>query len=392
VEDATDSTSSIEDTLTDTPLPAVSLGKDTTLCTGQSLILEAPAGTGYEYLWQDRSTAEDYTVSSAGTYWVKVTNEYGCSAADTIDVSFLVFPALSLGNDTTLCNGEALDLKISIPQAVYLWNTGSTASALSISTAGLYWVNVSEGGCEERDSINVSFKPSPTISLGDDTTLCEGQSLVLNAANNNATYLWQDGSTEPTYTVTAEGSYSVIVALDDGCDTSGKVMVDYIGKPVVNLGGDTSLCGSEKLVLDASSPQASYLWQDGSTGADLTVTQAGTYAVQVSNSCGSVVDSIAVQYGVCTCKFYVPSAFTPNGDGRNDVFRPVSKCVPAGYAFRVYDRWGMVVFNSKNSGEAWDGNVHGKLQPNGTYVWELAYVDTITGKAVKMNGTVVLVR
>ncbi len=373
------------------PLPVFSLGNDTTVCSGQNFVLRAPTGTGYRYLWQDGSTGNGHTVSKAGAYWLEVKNEYGCNAADTINIGFKPLPVFSLGNDTSLCSGQPLVLSVSVPQATYLWSTGSTSRSLPINSSGLYWLSVSDSGCVKRDSIYVVFKPAPKIALGNDTTLCEGQSLVLNAANSNATYLWQDGSTAPGYTVTAEGNYSVMVALD-GCDTSGKIAVDYAAKPVVNLGSDTSLCGSEKLVLDASYPQASYLWQDGSTEAGYTVTQEGTYAVQVTNGCGSVVDTIAVQYGSCGCKLYVPSAFTPNGDGRNDVFRPMGKCNISGYVFKVYDRWGGAVFNSQNAGEGWDGNVQGKLQPMGTYVWELAYFDTVTGKATKLNGTVVLIR
>jgi hypothetical protein len=188
--------------LTALPTPPVSLGNDTTLCEGQTLTLTAPQSAGYQYLWQDNSTANTFTVSDQGAYSVKVTNQFNCSASATINVSYKQLPVFNLGNDTALCNGETLLLQSTLLlQGAYLWSTGSTAATLNINTQGLYWLQVSNSGCAKSDSVIVTYKPNPAIDLGNDTTLCEGQTLLLDATNNNATYLWQDGSTSPTFNV-----------------------------------------------------------------------------------------------------------------------------------------------------------------------------------------------
>ena len=378
--------------LTALPTPVVSIGNDTTLCNGSPLILYAPQQNGYSYEWQDNSNGYSYNVTSAGNYSVKVTNQYNCSATSSIKVSFKPLPAFTLGNDTSLCTGSVLLLQPALPPLdSYLWNTGSTSASSSISTTGTYWLKVSDGGCARSDSITVSFKPTPVLNLGNDTTLCDGQTLLLDAANNNSTYLWQDRSTQPTYSVSKAGIYSVKVD-ENGCDTSGKIMVGYLSQPLVYLTKGTTICISQQLILDATYPNSTYEWQDGSTLPQFTVSKEGVYSVKITNTCGSITESATVSYENCECKFYVPTAFTPNHDGKNDVFLPKYQCLFSDYELKVFNRYGQMVFLSRNAGNGWDGSFNTSLQPSGTYVWQLSYKDNLTGKNMRKNGTVVLVR
>lgn len=379
--------------VTQYPTPTVFLGNDTVICAGQILLLSAPISTpAYQYLWQDNSTANTYLLSNTGLYSVKVTNQYNCAASDSINVRVRPLPVFSLGNDTTLCTAKTLQLNINLPKDKFLWNTGNTTSSTIISNAGLYWLQVSDSGCAKTDSLNVSYKPNPQVFLGNDTTLCEGDNLLLNAINNDATYQWQDGTTQPTYNVTTQGTYSVKVTAANGCDTTGKIVIEYISKPIINLGNDTTLCLSDKLILNAAYPNSSYLWQDNSTQSTYTVTQAGMYKVEVANVCGNTTDSINIQYQDCACEFYVPSAFTPNGDSKNDIFKPSYKCFFSNYLFRIFNRWGQTIFSTQNTGEGWNGKLNGQNQPVGTYIWELTYYDTLLKKNETKTGTVVLVR
>ncbi len=378
--------------LTAYPTPSVFIGNDTTVCTGDTILLTIPQQAGYSYAWQDSSRGNLYRVTTTGTYTLKVTNQYGCSASSSINVKFRPLPAFSLGKDTSLCNGRTFQLQPqSFVQGAFLWNTGSTVSALTISSPGLYWLQVSDSGCFKRDTINVSYKPIPIINLGNDTTLCESQTLLLNVSNNNSIYLWQDNSTNPTYLIKNAGNYSVIVS-ENGCDTSGNLTVTYETKPIIYVIKDTTLCVTEQLVLDASYPNSTYLWQDGSRQPQYIVSKAGIYAVQVTNTCGTVSDSSIVKYDNCACKFFVPSAFTPNGDGKNDIFYIKYLCIFSNYDLKIFNRWGQLLFASKDPSRGWDGTYSGNPQPVGTYVWELSYKDDITGKNMHQNGTVILIR
>jgi gliding motility-associated-like protein len=382
--------------LTALPTPSFSLGNDTSICMGQSLLISAPDSSSYSYQWQDNSNGQTYLASANGLYSVKVTNGYGCSSSDTIKLALRTLPVFSLGNDTTVCNGHVYYLtpKFNSPSngLVYTWSDGTTGRpSLLVNAPGLYWMQSSDGGCAFRDSITVSYKPSPAVALGNDTTLCDGQTILLDATNNGSSYLWQDGSTQATYLVDRAGAYSVKVD-EDGCDTTGSITVAYISKPIINLGTDTTVCVTQQLVLDASYPNSTYEWQDGSTSPRYTVTTAGTYSVSVTDQCGATLDSIRVVYENCACKFYIPNGFTPNCDGLNDLFQPKYQCLFSNYVLRVFNRWGQLVFTSNNPNTGWDGNLAGQQQPPGTYVWELAYRDSLTGKDMRKSGTVVLVR
>lgn len=362
---------------------------DTTACIGNNILLDAKH-SGSTFLWDDGSTKQARTVNANGSYWARV-SAGGCSASDTITCRFVAPPIVALPTDTSFCNGRQLILNAGNINATYLWNNGTIGNTLVVTKAGMYTVAATANGCTGYDSIKVLVKRNPQVALGSDTTLCTGQILLLNATTTNATYLWQDGSVQPVYPVAKQGSYSVKVTAN-GCDTTGTIKVAYTTKPMVAIGNDTTLCNTDKLLLDATYPQSSYLWQDGSTNRSYTVSNAGTYIVDVTNYCGMVKDSVKIKYEDCACQFYVPSAFSPNGDGRNDVFKPSYKCLFSNYRLDVFGRLGNVVFTSTNAGNGWDGTVGGQQQPTGGYVWVISYFDTLTGKAVKTTGSVVLIK
>jgi gliding motility-associated-like protein len=378
--------------LTALPTPKVYIGNDTVLCAGNTLHLTAPQQPDYTYLWDDNSTGYTYNVTQSGAYSVKVTNQYGCYVSTSINVIFRPTALFSLGNDTTLCNGRQLQLQPtpSLP-GIYTWNNGSSAQSLSIHLPGIYWLKISDDGCIKRDSILVNYKMNPQVNLGNDTALCTGQTLLLDATTNNAVYTWQDGSTNPTFAVSSAGTYSVKVT-DKGCDTSVQVAAIYITKPTTDRIKDTTICITQELILDAGYPGSTYLWQDGSVQSRFTVTKAGTYAVQVTDNCGTTNASATIAFENCACRFSVPNAFTPNADGRNDIFLPKYQCLLGNYELKVFNRWGQLLFNSRNAGNGWDGSYAGQQQPMGTYVWDLSYKDILTGKTKHQNGSIILIR
>jgi len=103
------------------------------------------------------------------------------------------------------------------------------------------------------------------------------------------------------------------------------------------------------LLLNAFFPGATYLWQDGWVQSHYTVTQPGIYKVQVTNGCGSISNVTAVKYENCSCKFFVPGAFTPDNNGRNDIFKPTYQCLFTDYSLKIFNRFGQLVFNTTSS-------------------------------------------
>ena len=376
--------------LTMLPVPTVSLGNDTSLCAGTSIVLTAPQLPGYSYLWNNNSTADNYQVSAAGKYFVKVTNQYNCTALDTIDISYKPLPGFSLGNDTTLCAGASVNISpVPVTTGTYLWNTGASSLTITANIAGLYWLQIENNGCIKRDTVNMNFKPVPVIALGKDTTLCLGDNHLLDVTNNGATYLWQDGTILPVYVVNRPGKYSVSVT-KNGCDNSASVNIQYISKPTVNLGRDTAVCVMELISLNAQFPSSSYLWQDGSTSSFYSARTTGTYSVSVTNTCGVTNARIIISLASCACVFNIPSAFTPNNDGINDVFKPGYQCNYSKFEMRIYSRYGQLVFTSTNPLQGWNGYFKNELQPGGAFVYELKYKDNVAGSINHKKGTVIL--
>ncbi|MBP6730515.1 MAG: gliding motility-associated C-terminal domain-containing protein, partial [Chitinophagales bacterium] len=266
----------------------IQLGADTFICAGQTVLLDAGAYTSF--LWQDNSTAQTLTVTDTGTYHVQVTNNAGCTSGDTIHItSFGSF--INLGNDTSLCPGATLLLNPGV-YSTYLWQDNTTGATYTVSDSGLYIITVTTtGGCTAKDSIHVSMQGN-FVNLGNDTTICQGQSLLLSAGNYSS-YQWQDNSTAATYAVQDSGLYFVKVTTLQGCIARDSIHVT-IQKLSVYLGNDTTVCAGQPVILNPGI-FSSYQWQNASTGNTYTATDSGTYFVQVTNSFGcTAADTIHI--------------------------------------------------------------------------------------------------
>jgi len=205
------------------------------------------------------------------------------------------FTPTNLGNDTTLCNGTAFTLNATNSNATYLWQNGTTNPTFNVTTAGTYWVQVTNNCGISSDTIHINYAPSPSINLGNDTMACAGHAVILNATTPGATYFWQDSSTNPVFIAIFSGIYSVTVSIG-GCSAKDTIIVNFMPSPLLQIGGDTTLCEGQIIILNASTPNATYLWQDGSSASTFAVTQPGFYKVSVTTSCGTASDSITAIY------------------------------------------------------------------------------------------------
>src|ERR1019366_4284813 len=158
-------------------------------------------------------------------------------------------PALGIGNDTSVCTGESVLLQASLPHASYLWSTGSNDSAITVTSPGIYSVQVWQNACVVADTVNVTLKTFQPVTLGHDTTVCNGSNLVLNAFMPGATYLWQDGSANAILTVTQAGTYAVAIT-DSGCVAHDSVLVRLITVPPVYISADTNvICPNDTVLI-----------------------------------------------------------------------------------------------------------------------------------------------
>lgn len=260
----------------------VDIGEDQQICIGDTVILDP--GPGYfNYLWQDGSIGQSYTVTQTGTYWVQV-SAGNCAVKDSVFID-VYDPniGISLGNDTMLCQGDAITLSPDIGNFdSYLWSTGDTTSSITVSQPGTYTLQVTSECGDATDQITVGQWPEPDPALGEDLNLCYGQSTTLEATFGYSSYVWQDNSTLPFYTVTQAGLYYVDVTDIHGCEGSDTVFVEVAS--IVDLGEDSLiLCLGETLTLDAGNEFDFYTWSTGDFGVQtIDITAGGWYKVDVN--------------------------------------------------------------------------------------------------------------
>ncbi len=271
----------------------IELGGDTSLvCDGNTLILDA-SGLGTSFVWSDNSTEPTLAVTTAGVYGVTVENACGFGSDSQEVVVQFDPPSIELGADQVLCAEESATLDVTNELATYLWQDGFTGPVYNVDQEGLYSVEVTNACGTVSDQVDIDYIEAIDLELGADQVLCDGETLNLNVANADATYLWQDGSTNATYSITSTGMYAVTVTTI--CEEQeDSIMVSFIDEPTLSLGPDTLLCQGQSLMIDLTVPGATYQWQDGSGLPTYTIDQSGIYRVSVTTACNLFTDEIEV--------------------------------------------------------------------------------------------------
>lgn len=374
------------------PTPDPDLGNDITACLGGQVTLDPGNFPLATFIWSDNSTGPTLNISSSGTYSVEV-DEGGCKGKDTIQAQFINYPVLDFGANQTLCEGDELVLDAGNPGATYLWQDGSTAQTFDVNSSGNYVVTVSYGPCSISDNVFITFNPLPVVGLGNDTTICKDNPLFLDATNAGATYIWQDGSTNPFLFAEDPGTYAVIVTIG-ACTSSDTIVIDQQAAPDVFLGEDSILCAGQSVVLSAYNYGAVYTWQDGSVDSLYTGRVTGKYFVTAVNQCGVDADTVLLTFNICNCLVYLPSAFSPNGDGKNDIFNYTANCTDFTGRLEIWDRFGRLVFASDQPESGWNGRYQGSDSPEGVYVYVLRYSGFDNGRFadIKERGNFLLIR
>ena len=353
-------------------IPDDFLGNDANLCLVDSIFLAIDIDDA-EYLWQDSTTLGEYTITEEGIYWLEVTLEH-CIKRDSLEVNSI---SIDIGADTSLCLGQTLVLDVSDQGSSFVWQDQSTGPIFLVEEEGLYSVEVQAGPCILSGEINVDYYDPPIVSLGNDTNLCVGDFIILNAGIQNASFLWQDSSIDSTFIVSEQGWYWLQI-VDDYCfyTDADSIYVNYDPVPFVYLGKDTAICIGTELILgnDFIGYGSSYEWQDASNEPLFTVKEEGVYWLEMNTACGTDVDSITVDYFDCDCPYFIPNSFTPNGDQTNDLFPPVYNCNFLEFSFIIFDRWGKVVFETNDPFEQWDGIYKGEPAPMGVYPFRFQFL------------------
>lgn len=286
VTDANGCADTVAATVTVNQLPSVSAGNDVLTCSGTTLTLTASGAT--DYIWSNGSTSASLTITTGNsvTYTVTGTDINGCTGSDTVNVTVNPLLTISLPNPT-MCNGETDTLDAGYPGATYLWSSGQTTQTISVSSTGIYSVTVTEStGCTGTGQSIVTVNPLPNLSAGNDTSICLGAALQLNATGATG-YLWSDGSTTTSINVSPSSttSYSVTGTSNFGCIATSAITITV--NPAVTVNNNTIfICPGHNTILDAGNPGASYTWSTGETTQTIAVSSAGNYTVTVTSITG----------------------------------------------------------------------------------------------------------
>lgn len=357
-------------------------------------------------IWQiDNKAADSTKIINDSTFHIYFGREWkgkiyalleGCNLKDSIEVQVgKNIPKVFWGVDTGFCVGDSVLLNANPGYLSYLWNNGETSKSIVSKKSGQYSVIAERpDGCFDTDTIQILPLYQPSVfSLADNPVLCIGQNDTLSPGSGFVSYTWQDGSSKENLVVTQQKTYWVNVVDTNGCKAGDTILVSGLRSPPEDfIFSDTAICQYETITLKPIHSFSSYLWNTGATSPVLQINRPATYSLEVRDSFNCIgKQNIQVKTKPCSNSIYFPSAFTPNGDGKNDLFRPVVNGELATYHLQVFNKWGENIFETDNPIDAWSGQFFSTSQPAGTFVWQAKY--QFAGESLKfVKGTVVLIR
>ncbi len=291
------------------PATSFSLGPDTSICTGNSITLQAATGFA-AYQWQDGSTHQSFHVQSPGNYSVTVTDACGHQFRDTISVAQAAPVVFSAGPDRVKCNADTIQLAATTGFTSYTW--------------------------------------SPAY----------------NTSNPQQREVLVNPLVDTSYRITAE-KYP-------GCLVFDTINIHVLHSPPIELGNDTSICSNQALLLNAGAGFDNYNWNNNIHTTEILVAEPGQYFVTgyYNNGCHST-DTINISTDNCLDDLYVPNAFAPNGT--NKIFKPLAALPLSKYRLQVYDRWGQLMFETDAINKGWSGKAGNRESDAGVYVWICTY-------------------
>jgi gliding motility-associated-like protein len=423
VKDAGNVTSATRATIANRPAPSILADPTPASCLNNdgSIVVGLQNGTSpFQYSIDGGTFSSNASFNSldSGLKTIAVKDANGCTATQTVRVPLTNDLSVDAGPDQTICQGKAIALQALSNGASFTWSPssgldkpGSLDPTASPDSTTRYTLAAVKGICRATASVSVLVNPAPVADPGTDTIICFGKSVQLHGGGGisyqwfPSTYLDDPQIADPTVNQpSASIAYLLQVTGANGCQSIGNAAVRVTVTPPAKVfaGNDTSVVIDQPLQLHASDVNGSgftqYQWSpasglnDANSQNPIVMVSANiTYTVVAATPEGCKgKDSVRLKVFSVT-DIYVPNAFSPNGDGHNDIL----KAIPAGIRdfkyFAVFTRWGQKVFQSAAPDRGWDGTVNGKLQPPGTYIWTAVGVDYL-GHVVQRNGTVILVR
>ena len=353
--------------------PYVYLGQDTTICTNNPVQLSPDDGGGNTYLWSNGSTDSSILAYSSGNYWVQVTNSAGCMSTDTMFLR--IYPAISvnIGQDVEFCEGESYTFSVDDIYASYLWSTGHTDTSITVFHTTVISITVTDNNsCAATDSAFVVEHIVIEPFLGENMTVCEGTDIIISPENSYKGYAWNNGSASSELTITESGVYSLTVIDFSGCTSSSSINIQIVENPVIVQVNNNP--GYVEIIADGGSAPLTYSHQDTDVWKEsgvFTGLRIGSYVFTVRDKY-NCFDQVEIEIeGFID----IPSFFTPNGDGYNDVWEVFGIFNYPTAEIQIFDRYGKKLAEFNGTNLRWTGRYQGKLLPSDTYWYVIRLMD-----------------
>lgn len=303
------------------------------------------------------------------------------------------------------CNSFTVDFKYKRPPNTVdiKWEFGDPQSGAdnyslidqpqhTFSDPGNYTVSlIRTNKCGITDTISQKVQVYDfRLNVGNDTTLCEGASLVLRN-EPDVNYYWQDElCPQRQYTVARPGQY-VVEAINGNCVQQDTINIIYNSLSSITLGPDIKLCEGDKWEYNINvEPGLEYKWENGSTDLFRNIAVPGKYYLTVSGMCGHFTDTVNLIKGICNA--WLPNAFTPNSDGRNDIYRVAGADNAREFSMEIFNRWGSRIFISHSNEKGWNGLINGREAAAGSYVCIVKFIHAETGESKMLREAFMLIR
>lgn len=399
--------------------------RDTLICSIDTLQLSATGSGVFSWLPNynilNAATALPIVFPKKSTTYFITLNEQGCIGTDSIRINTLDSVRVQLGRDSAICKTDTFRLKPVSEALQYTWSASSSEVVPPIKyplvkpmVNTFYYVNAALGKCFDRDTILIKPVPYPSSKAGDASFVCFGNKIQLQGSIIGTSFTWSpsnsliNANTLTPIAGPSKTTYYFLAASDTlGCPKIVKDSVLITVIPVVKVfaGRDTAIVKNQPLQLMAKvnfDNGINYLWSPSTGLSSATIanpiailnfnTDSIKYKVRATIPEGCFgEDEIIVRVFTTEPDIFVPTAFTPNKDGKNDLLKPTCVGISQLDYFRIYNRWGQLLFETKDPERGWDGSINGAEQSSGTFVFMAKGTD-YTGKVIVKNGTVVLIR
>lgn len=398
---------------------------DTTICINDTLHLSSSTNAiSPVYHWSPQVNISNPNISDPLFYPTDTTVYYlnvldnVCKAVDSVKINVIKSLNIKVTGDTAICRGDTIQIVTETNGINYLWNPTTGLSNPNIKNplafpdvTTTYSLASSVGKCLLSGSVTITVAPLPTASVDSGTTICYGDIVQLHAITNSSFFSWtpstglQNSNTLNPFASPQNTTKYLFIARDTlGCPRAAvdSVIIKVIPKVLAFAGHDTSIVINQPLQLNASGGSV-YTWSPATFMNDpfianpvVTITtntpDTITYRVKVSTPEGCFAfDDIKITIFKTIPEIFVPTGFTPNGDGLNDILKPILVGIKDFRFFRVFNRWGQMIFTTSTDGRGWDGTIGGVKQASGTYIFQVQAVDYL-GHIIDKKGTVVLIR